>query len=473
MPKKELSANFVFNKYRHKIIKNMHLLTTDDGSWVLLEKGDYLNAKKGNLDGRLFQLLEDEGIIITEKNEPEIMERLRKKYSFLSIGTSLHIIVPTLRCNMTCRYCQASSVSADSKDYDMSEKTAKKAVDFIFQSPSKCITIEFQGGEPMLNFKIVKYITEYARKLNKKYKKELEFVVVTNLNAMDEGKLNYLLDNDIHICTSLDGPKEIHDANRPLGKNGGSYDNVVKWVRRINNEYLKKGAQRRAGALITVTRKTLTNPQGVIDEYLKNGFDTIHLRFLSSLGCASASWQNIGYTPEEFLSFWKKAMEYIIDLNKKGILIRERLTMVILRKFLSLPSNEEYMDLRSPCGAAIGQLLYNYDGSIFTCDEGRMMGDDTFKIGDVDGKYSQIITSSKSCAIVSSSVNDCFVCDECAYKPYCGLCPVCNYYEQGSTIAKIPETPRCKIYMGMFDYIFNKYLFDEEAKKVFEKWLFS
>ena len=72
---------------------------------------------------------------------------------------------------------------------DMDLDTAKKTVNFIFQTPADNITIEFQGGEPTLNFETIKYINEYAKELNKSYGKGIEFLLVTNLNNMDDDKM--------------------------------------------------------------------------------------------------------------------------------------------------------------------------------------------------------------------------------------------------------------------------------------------
>jgi His-Xaa-Ser system radical SAM maturase HxsB len=475
MAKKKKSSGkknkLIFNRVRYKKIKDSYFLTTDDGSWVLLDEKDFKAFEKEKLDARLTQLFEDNSLIITPNNENKVIEKTKEKYGFLYGGANLHIIVPSLRCNMKCVYCHASSVPANKKGYDMTKETAKKTVDFIMQSPNQFLNIEFQGGEPLLQFETIKYIIDCVKEKNAVSKKSIQFTIVTNLNAIDKKKLEYLIENNVAICTSLDGPKEIHDANRPLGINSGSYENVVKWTKIVQEECDKRGNKNKPGALLTVTKIALKNPKKIVDEYVACGFESIHLRFMNSLGCASGTWSDIGYTAEEFIDFWKKAMDYIIQLNIKGTIMKERLVMVILRKLLSIRKGEDYLDLRSPCGAAIGQLLYNYDGSIYTCDEGRMVGNDIFKIGTVDQKYPEVLTSNKVCAIVSSSINDCFICDDCVYKPYCGLCPVCNYFEQGSIIAKVPETKRCKIYMAMFDYIAEKYFFDNNAKKVFESWL--
>lgn len=509
IPKKD--TKYSFNRYRYKKIccnadkdndsaeknndniSDKYFITVDDGSWAILTENDFKNLQNNKLDDNLFSIAEREGIIATEFNEGALVERARRKYHFLSYGPSLHIIVPTLRCNMKCIYCHASSVDPGKKGYDMDEATARKTVEFIFKAPVPGITIEFQGGEPLLNFRIVQFINEYAKDLNTKFKKDLRLVIVSNLTAMNDEKLKYLIDNDIKICTSLDGPQNVHNVNRPyVGKSANqstsenspcnsdpcnssntynTYDKVKEWILKINQEYSKRNIKDKLGALITTTRQSLQYPKEIVDEYVKLGFEGIHLRFLDRLGCASEEWDKMGYTAEEFIKFWTTAMDYILELNQKGTYIKERISMLILSKLLSLEDSENYLDLRSPCGAAIGQLLYNYDGSIYTCDEGRMVGSDIFKIGTVDMEYKEVLTSNKVCGIISASVNDCFSCDDCVYKPYCGLCPVCNYFEQGSIIAKVPETTRCKIYMAMFDYVVTKYFTDKNAKEVFEKWI--
>ena len=120
----------------------------------------------------------------------------------------------------------------------------------------------------------------------------------------------------------------------------------------------------------------------------------------------------------------------------------------------------------------IGQMAYNYNGDIYTCDEARMIGEDIFMLGNVrKDNYKDILSSNQTCGIIASSVNDTQICDSCVFKPYCGICPVCNYAEQGSIIGKIPETNRCKIYRAQFEYIFDKTMNDKEARAIFLKWL--
>jgi His-Xaa-Ser system radical SAM maturase HxsB len=460
------------NNYRLRKFGNDFLVTTDHGSWVMLSKhesGLLLNERVEEND-KLFRKLEEKGIIITEKNRETIIENMRQKLAFLYQGTSLHIVIPTLRCNQNCVYCHASSRPENSKGYDMDEATAKRVVEFVFQTPSQSINIEFQGGEPLLRFDIVKLIIEYARQLNRRFNKLLVISLVSNMTLMDEEKLKYFIDNDVGMCTSLDGPRGLHNKNRPFGK-GDSHKAAVKWIRRIKEEYERRGIEnRRANALITITKFSLPYWKEIVDEYVKIGIGDIFFRNLNNLGAAKSVWDRISYTPEEYTEFWKRTMEYVLELNKQGKDIREWFTWIMLRKILN---NEEpnFFEQRSPCGAAIGQLAYNYNGDIYSCDEARMIGEDVFKLGNVkNNTYREIMTSNQVCTLIASSINDTQICDACIFKPYCGLCPVCNYAEHGSTIAMIPRTSKCKIFKRQFEYVFSKIINDKEVMDIFDRW---
>jgi len=437
---------YVMNHYRSRKINDGYLLTTDYGSWVFLDKKEYDQVSKGDVKGELLETLKEKGLVID--NVDDIVHDYREKCGFLFQGTSLHIVVPTLRCNHKCVYCHAMSRKKDAKNVDMDEETAKKTVDFILQSPSTAITIEFQGGEPLLRFDLIKYIVKYANEQN--VTKDLQYSVVTNLTLMTEEMLEFFQREGIGICTSLDGHAAVHNKNRQ------DHDKTVHWIKRIKDKY-------RVNAMLLATKHTLPHHKEIVDEYIKMGLPRIWIKPLNKLGYAKDNWDKIGITSEEYLEFWKKALEYII--KKKSI--KEHYTTIILRKILTKDS-VNFTDLQSPCGAAIGQLAYSYDGNIYTCDEGRLY--DVFKLGTVDNKYKEIIGSGSTCAIVRASINDNPVCETCAYKPICGLCPVCSYAETGNVISKLPDR-RCRILIGMFDHIFDKLINDVEYRNVFMSWI--
>ena len=455
---------YTVNNYRFKKFGDKYFVTTDHGSYCILSEEELRKLKQNKLDEELIEKLEEKEVVLTNSNIEEATRLLRNRNSFLFLGTSLHIIVVTLRCNMNCIYCHASSKPAKAKEFDMDEETAKNTVDFIFQSPSNKITIEFQGGEPLLNWNVVKYIIEYAQEKNRTSCKDMLITIVTNLSNMDEVKMNYLIDKGVSICTSLDGPKGLHDYNRKF-IGGSNYEQVIKWIKQFQEEYKRRGIyDRKINALVTLTKKSLGYPKEIVDEYIKLGLDSIHLRFLNNLGVARKLWGEINYSVEEYLDFWKKAVDYIKELNKQGNKIDERMISIMTKKIAN-EFDPNYLDLRSPCGATIGQLAYNYNGDIYTCDEARMLGgDDLFLLGNVEkGEYKEIVTCDKACAVVNASINDQYICDNCVYKPYCGICPVCNYAEQGNVIGKISQTNRCKIFKEQFDWVVKEKFLNKDS----------
>jgi His-Xaa-Ser system radical SAM maturase HxsB len=372
-----------------------------------------------------------------------------------------------------------------SKGYDMDLKTAKRAVDMILASPSQVITLEFQGGEPLVNWPVVKFIVEYSRQQNKKLHKILLISLVTNLSLMTQKKFDFLVDNRVSVCTSLDGPAEVHNFNRPFpGKN--SYQLTSNWIKRIKKIEKERQASGKdiyhLSALVTVSKESLKHPREIVDEYRKWGFEGIHLRQLSYLGAAGEAKNRIGYSAEEFLKFWRKALDYIIDLNlkyPKSKRFYERGSRIMLQKIMQ-EVDPGFTELRSPCGAVTGQMLYNYDGKIYSCDEGRMCGDDTFAVGDLVDLarkgmtpakyYRKIINSQRTKTLLACSTLDNTQCDHCVYKPYCGICPVMNYMIYGDLFPAGPSNDWCKLHSAMFDYLFKK-LKNKKAAEVFHQWL--
>jgi sulfatase maturation enzyme AslB (radical SAM superfamily) len=281
---KEYDLNRFFSK---KLDKDKILITTDHGGWAILtqEEYDLLRFKRVEEDPNLFNLLENKGIIFTAENMDKMAKLFQNRFAHLLTGISLHEVVPTLRCDHACLYCHAKSKPLNTKGYDMDKETAKDVVDFIFQSPSDSIAIEFQGGEPLANFPIVQFITEYAEEKNEEKRRDLVFRIVTNLTMMDNDILKFLIGHKFSICTSFDGPKEVHDKNRKW-TGGSSYEKVTHWIRDITLQY---GAKMHA--LPTITRHSLEYSKEIIDEYIKLGFDRTRIRNVINVGFANERWK--------------------------------------------------------------------------------------------------------------------------------------------------------------------------------------
>ena len=479
--------------FRWGEIKGRMILTNDAGQWHFLGKPDFELFLAGKLDSAHPEhaALRAKGFLRDGLDVDDLASRIRRKKAFVGRGPHLHIVITTLRCNQSCKYCHASRTDMDRVDTDMSIATAKKVVDHAMQSSSPTINFEFQGGEPTANFDALKFIVEYSREKNKVEKKELVHSLVTNMTFMTEEKAEWLIANDVLVCTSLDGPEHVHDWNRawkqsldnmPPGKDpgkAGAYATVRQWIAYFNRRYVEKGRDPElwhVDALMTTTKRTLEHWKEVVDLYAELGMHTIHLRPLNPYGFALNTWKAIGYTHHEYLDFYAKALDYIIELNKKGTTIVEGTAATFLMKMLT-PDDPNFVDIRSPCGAGTGQVAYNYDGSIFTCDEARMvsaMGNDLFAIGKVgETTMTEMIQHPTVRALAVASLQDALPgCTTCWNKPYCGVCPLHNYMKQGDIFGQRPNSPKCHEHYTIASLLFERLADDTsgELEAMFRKW---
>lgn len=465
---------YKINYFNFKPFKNNEfILTNDFGNFIFLKDDIFQKLLNNTLESKTieYQNLFDLGFIYEDEEEFFInfVEKLRSNKNALFLRTKLHIFALTNKCNLGCIYCQAKS--SHLKEGVMKKDIALKFVDIALSSPENELDFEFQGGEPTLNFEVLKTIVEYSE-ANKK-EKIINYNLVTNLYNLTEEMIQFLLKYNIGISTSLDGNLEVHNSNR-ISLNNNSFQNLKINIKKLRDYYSKIGKKCNIGAIQTTTKKSLSNYKEIIDTFLDLGMDGIFLRPLSPLGNSIDSWSKIGYTPEEFLEFYKNSLNYIISLNKNGIFFKENNTTLFLKRIYQ-NNKLNYMELRSPCGAVVGQLAYNYDGNIYSCDEGRMLkeiNDETFKVGDINSSYNDLLNSpiTKS-LLVASCLETVPQCSTCPYNQYCGTCPVYNYVAQNNIFGKQPMNYKCKINKGILDHIFNILRYDEEASKIITSWL--
>jgi uncharacterized protein len=478
-PKLDKLSFFRFGNVGDKVV-----VTNDAGDFHFLTPADFGHFVGGEIDEGhpLYDSLAQKGFFRDPVQVEALAGRVRRKKSFLGQGPHLHIVLTTLRCNQSCRYCHASRTSMDRVDTDMTEETARKVVDLAMQSPSPYINFEFQGGEPTVNFPILQYIVDYSRKRNKILGKELEHSLVTNMTYMTEEKADWLIDNGILVCTSLDGPEELHNWNRQWAGGGNAYQDVVRWIRYFNDRYKALGKDPRVwhiDALMTTTRRTLEQWKEVIDLYVSLGIRNIHLRPLNPYGFALPAWKNIGYSMDEYIDFYTKAVDYIMELNARGVEVMEATAALFLVKMLT-PADPNYVDIRSPTGAGTGVLAYNYDGSIFPSDEARMlaaMGNDMFKLGDVaDATYDEVSNHPTVRTLALASLQDSLpACHTCWNKPYCGVDPMDNYMVHGDIFGQRPLSPNCREYYTIASLLFERLANDADGsvESTFRRWTYA
>ena len=452
-----------------------YIVSSPFGATLRLTKAEFglFRSGKAKENSVLFRRLQAAGLLRGRLDFESAAARGRGLSAGVYEGPGLHILVLTLKCNHACVYCRATAGAAG-KNTDMSRSTAFKSVDTAFSSPNRKISLEFQGGEALLNWPVLKETVLYAKKLNLEKGKDLELSVVTNLSLMDEEKFNFLVREGVSVCTSLDGPAGLHDANRRWA-GGASHSKVVRWLKKFAAAAGKDGrADALPSALMTTTRLSLENPRGIVDEYRGLGLGGIFLRPLSPIGYAAGIWPEIGYGPEEFLGFYRAALAYIMEVNAAGEKFVERNAALLARKILRA-EDPNFLDLRSPCGAAIGQLAYNFNGDVYTCDEGRMLaacGDDFFRLGNVRAdRFEELMTApaARVCAMASCLENQPY-CARCAFKPFCGVCPVHNYATQGTPWGDIRNGSWCALQKGMFKTVFAL-LEKKKTRKIIEAWL--
>lgn len=459
------------NFFNFDIREDQYFLTNDFGCFIYLSTDEFRHLAEERYDrisestlkelkSKYFVYDEDPAVFIEKMVDPY---RDSKQYTLQ--GTSLHIFVMTNACNMNCVYCQAQDSEQLNKG-KMSIETAEKAVDIALQTPVRRMTFEFQGGEPLTNFETIKHIIEYSKaRCNDK---EIEYSIVTNTLLLTDEMLLFFKDNKVSISTSLDGDQSVHDQNRRTILGKGTYKKVVDNISRI------KAFGVPVGAIQTTTRVSLNFAKEIVNEYAANGLGCVFVRPLTPLGYANEHWAEIGYTTQEFLTFYRNALHEIIECNKKGISIAEGHAVIFLQKILGHVAGN-YMELRSPCGAATGQIAYYYDGNIYTCDEGRMlaeMGNPSFKLGNVYEDNYNTIMESRVCSVTcqASVLEGVPSCCDCVYQPYCGVCPVINLALDDNIYEREPNNYRCRIYRGMLDTLFEL-LKDKETEAIFRSWI--
>ena len=443
-----------------------------------MEREDFDSLIAGRLptESSLFQDLESKQLAVANEVDLAVhlaAVKLRSRKAFLKEFTSLHMVVLTRACNCRCNYCQASSLPNESGGHHMSKTTAARVVETILQTPAPAIKIEFQGGEPTLNRDTLEYFVKLAKKLNRKSpNKQIEFIVCSNLARLDHRMLSFFKQHDITISTSLDGPRELHDANRICRNGDSSYDLFHQNLTRAR-ETLGHDS---CSPLPTITGVNLNRLEEVIDEYLRSGFSGIFLRPVNPYGFDRHQWHTLSFPVEDFIAAYKEALDYIIRLNLSGVYFVEYYTQLLLTRILT-PFSTGFVDLQSPSGAGISGVIYDVNGDVYPTDEARMLaaaGDRTFLMGNVHHTaYEDIFDNKLTRSLVESSILDCLPgCDPCVYNPYCGADPVRYYIECGDIEGSRPTSDFCKKNKALFDHLFALIIENSpDTMNVFWSWI--
>jgi His-Xaa-Ser system radical SAM maturase HxsB len=354
------------------------------------------------------------------------------------------IVVPTLRCNLACDYCQVSRAAEGARGYDWSDETAVGVLKFLDGLTTKSIKIEFQGGEPLLRIDLLEKIRAYCRERFE----HSSFVVCSNFQRVDDSGWRFFEAEDTHLSTSIDGDFATHTRQRTHDDvaTSGFLDNIRKFQRRFGSD--------RLSALPTIDLKRPPDFNQLIDAYESFGIRSIYLRPINHQGFARRAPDNANAS-----AIWAKLhrefIEILIERNySSGGIIEEFYFTHALRRVLNARANG-FVDLRNPNPVADNYLVIDYDGTFYPTDEARMMA----RVGQIDlsvGNIDRGIDLEKVCAMNAHSFNDFDPdCRHCVYQPFCGVDTIDDISRYGRI-----DTPRhwtwfCQRHMALFDLVFE------------------
>lgn len=475
IPAAEISADDL-GFFRWGRVAGKVLVTNDAAEWAFLSEEELSALLRGEIvDGHpRFVELRAKGLLRDGLDLDALAGRIAARSRHVRRGPYVHVVT------LTSRVAGANGQAGDAP-LDMTSEIADQVVELALQGPSPAMTFEFRGdgGEALLNFAVLRRFVELAQSRNRQtIGKQLRFSVTTDLTAMTDEIAEWLIANDVGVATHLDGPAAVHDANRArIG--GSAHADTVRWIEFFNKRYVELGRdpqETHVDVRLRVTRDTIESARAVVDEYVARGLRTIHLHPLDSVRFDSETWAAIGYDAAQYVEFYRGALDYIVELNRRGVELAEGMAAIFLTKMLTT-DDPGIVDIQSPYGAGTGQLAYGVDGRVFPCEEARVLdtrGDATFELGRVAHLVvAEIVRHPTVRAIAAASLLDAQpLCAECWNKPYCGFSPVRTYASQGDLFGQRLRCFDCKEHMGVARRLFEL-LADEndtQGAEIFKRW---
>lgn len=276
-------------------------LSNAAGEWAFVSRSEFHALRSVALPMTLYQRLEARHLIITRTNSTTFFEAYSKWATPHFRHPIHHIIVSTLRCNLACTYCHADvRPPSAGPSYDLDEATADAILDFAINSKAPVQSFEFQGGESLLNGRVLRYIIPRIRLAYQACGKQVYVSIQTNATLLSGDWMQFFDEYDVSVGSSLDGPTEIHDAQRPFVGGKGSFA-VVK--RKIDTH--------RIPILPTVTRHSLPMWREIIEEQLRRGQQVVTFQNVYPINSAKRNWASVGMSFAEFLEYYDRAVEYL------------------------------------------------------------------------------------------------------------------------------------------------------------------
>ena len=357
--------------------------------------------------------LKDADMLFTEDIYRNAIEHFKERQTVVK-ALCLHIAHD---CNLACRYCFAEEGEYHGRRALMTYEVGKQALDFLIANSGnrRNLEVDFFGGEPLMNWQVVKDLVAYGREQEKLYNKKFRFTLTTNGVLLDDEVMEFANREMDNVVLSIDGRKEVHDFMRPFRKGAGSYDLVVPKFLKFAESRGEKSYYARG----TFTRHNLDFSKDVL-HLADLGFDQISVEpvVADEKEEYALRWEDIPRICEEYDTLAKE----MIKRRKKGKGFN------FFHFMIDLTGGPCVYKRLSGCGSGTEYLAVTPWGDLYPCHQ--FVGEEKFLMGNVwDGvKRSDLCEEFKNCNVYAKEK-----CQDCFAKFYCsGGCAANSYNFHGS-----------------------------------------
>ena len=390
---------------------------TKDRNALLAELSEkYQDIEKSELSECYDQLLElkNAGKLFTKDTFEPIAGDLKAKTAGVVKALCLHV---AHTCNLNCSYCFASQGKYHGERALMSYEVGKQALDFLVSHSGtrRNLEVDFFGGEPLMNFDVVKRLVAYARSIEKEKGKNFRFTLTTNGVLVDKDVIDFANREMSNVVLSLDGRKEVHDRYRVDYSGKGSWDLIVPKFQ----EFVKA-----RGGKNYYMRGTFTHQNPDFLEDIKTMLD-LGFTELSMEPVVAAKGDPAALTEEDkeiVMHEYEELARLMLDRDKAGK------PFTFYHYMIDLKGGPCIYKRISGCGSGTEYMAVTPTGDLYPCHQ--FVGEEKFKLGDI---YSGVTNTDIQNEFASCNVYAREDCRDCWAKLYCsGGCAANAYHATGS-----------------------------------------
>lgn len=317
----------------------------------------------------------------------------------------------THRCNLNCRYCY----SGRKFQTDMPFEVAEKSVDFALATAPEDTPVEFSffGGEPLLCFDLIQELTEAIHQKAVDSKQKVRLTLTTNGTLLSESVLEWIKENHVDLCISMDGPETIHNANRRFRNGQGSFPRVLGNLRRAMDVVPQLQVNAVYGP------ETMEAMAETLAFFIDHQVPVVHFN-----PDICTVWRPSAFPALE-KAYHRMAETYLAAFrNEREVAVN----LIDSKMILFLKGGYTPDDV---CGMGQTEMAVSAAGYLYPCE--RFVGEDddpSFRIGHVSAGFD----AKRRCAVLKGRGNHTAVCRQCTLQNYCmNWCGCTNYHMTGKT----------------------------------------